>query len=170
MRPDLEKIRHKFETAIERIPIAGCWIWMMALNRPGGHGVIGDGNGRPTRLVKAHRLAWMLYKGEIPEGFNINHACDVGCCCNPEHLYVGTQLENLEDSRRSGKLGTGRNSGRKNGSNCRLEEEQVMYLRSLKERADVIAYCNEIGITLQHASFIRSGKRWKHLPLVKHDE
>ena len=47
--------------------------------------------------VYAHRWAWEHFKGEIPEGFQVNHHCDNSLCVNPDHLYLGTQDENMHD-------------------------------------------------------------------------
>src|SRR5229473_1294677 len=81
----------RLERSIERVPIAGCWIWTGALNN--GYGWIGVNKTQ----VLAHRAYYELYKGPIPDGLLVLHRCDVRCCINPEHLYVGTYLDNGTD-------------------------------------------------------------------------
>ena len=55
------------------------------------------------RSEKTHRLAWMAYNGPIPEGKQVNHHCDVRLCINPEHLYLGTAQDNMDDMSRRGR-------------------------------------------------------------------
>lgn len=85
----------EFEKRIERIPESGCWIWLGGL-QPSGYGIF--------RRTRAHRLAWELYKGEIPDGKSVCHRCDIPSCVNPEHLFIGTQQENMVDAFKKGRL------------------------------------------------------------------
>jgi hypothetical protein len=48
-------------------------------------------------VARAHRLAWEINNGPIPEGLFVLHHCDNRICCNPEHLYVGTKADNMRD-------------------------------------------------------------------------
>lgn len=76
-----------------------CWLWMGSVSGGGGlkHGQVLI---RPLFRTpqKAHRIAWMLARGPIPAGMQVNHHCDVPTCVNPEHLYLGTQLDNMRDA------------------------------------------------------------------------
>lgn len=70
----------------------GCWPWIGGRDR--------DGYGRLWawgEKVMAHRLAWRLSTGPIPEGLCVLHRCDHPPCVRPDHLFLGTQRENLED-------------------------------------------------------------------------
>ena len=55
------------------------------------------------KVMAAHRAAWILYKGEIPAGIFVCHTCDNRRCCNPAHLFLGTQKDNLQDMKRKGR-------------------------------------------------------------------
>lgn len=72
----------------------GCWRWV------GGKEPAGYGKCYVSRLqasVRAHRISFIRFKGEIPEGLCILHKCNQRDCVNPNHLYAGTQLENAAD-------------------------------------------------------------------------
>jgi hypothetical protein len=71
----------------------GCWIWL-------GHR-FHDAYGLMNFDYKnhvVHRVTYEIYKGEIPKGLYVRHKCDVSICCNPDHLEIGTQLENIHDA------------------------------------------------------------------------
>lgn len=73
------------------VPWTGCWLW-------DGEDMKGYGTHRldnERRLV--HRLAWEEANGLIPDGLYVCHHCDVKACCNPDHLFLGTALDNALD-------------------------------------------------------------------------
>ena len=70
----------------------GCWKWFGPLTR-GTHGHYGQINVDGQRY-KAHRLAWLLFRGPIPDGFHMDHLCRNTRCVNPDHLEPVTQREN----------------------------------------------------------------------------
>lgn len=75
-----------------------CWLWIGSVNRHGyGATSIAGEN-------KAHRASWRLFKGHIPNGMSVLHKCDVRCCVNPEHLFIGTQLDNMRDCSVKGRI------------------------------------------------------------------
>ena len=76
----------------------GCWIWSGATNQ-GGYGRLKAGKVR----VLAHRVAFKIKNGEIPPGKFVLHRCDNPPCCNPAHLFAGTDLDNVTDMHAKGR-------------------------------------------------------------------
>lgn len=72
--------------------LSGCWEWLGRRNKQ-GYGLFKVG----SQHFRAHRYAYQLAHGEIPDGKMILHSCDNPPCCNPDHLRPGTALENAND-------------------------------------------------------------------------
>ena len=81
----------------------GCWLWTGHPMKHGGYGAIGVIYGGKTRMIRAHRFSWEIHNGPIPTGLCVLHSCDTPLCVRPDHLFLGTQQENLEDMRRKGR-------------------------------------------------------------------
>ena len=75
----------------------GCWLWMGSKS-PSGYGMF---HRKP--FVSAHRFAWITIYGIIPDGMNVLHQCDNPACVRPEHLFLGTQGDNVRDMMRKGR-------------------------------------------------------------------
>ena len=59
------------------------------------------------KLMQAHRAAYILFNGEIPDGMCVLHTCDNPACVNPDHLYLGTKKQNAKDREKRGRHGSG---------------------------------------------------------------
>jgi hypothetical protein len=95
----------------EKVDKSGdCWLWTGATYR-NGYGNIWDYD--RGRKVLAHRVAYELANGEIPEGLLVCHICDVRLCVTPAHLWVGTHGDNLSDMAMKGRSTKGRPSPQK---------------------------------------------------------
>ena len=77
---------------------SGCWLWNAAC-RTTGYGVFSY-NGKP---VTASRVSYILYKGTDPGDLFVCHTCDNPKCVNPDHLFLGTNQDNVEDRKRKGR-------------------------------------------------------------------
>ena len=78
-----------FETYVKKDLVSGCWLWLGSVGKL-GYGYVGGHD-------KAHRFSYELYKGPIPTGLYVLHKCDIKHCVNPDHLYTGTQADNIGD-------------------------------------------------------------------------
>ena len=80
------KIRENFHT--------DCWEWLGTTTGNNGYGSMRIST-QETAYV--HRLSYVMYKGKIPPDMKVLHTCDNPVCCNPNHLFLGTQLDNIKD-------------------------------------------------------------------------
>jgi len=76
-----------------------CWLWLASKHRKTSYGQFSF----EGKTQYAHRFAWALTNGPIPEGKTVLHSCDNTACVNPAHLNLGTQLENIEDMNKKGR-------------------------------------------------------------------
>lgn len=92
-------IRSRFEEKVIPEPNSGCHLWAGAMV-PDGYGIFSVAT---KRNVKAHRVAWSIYRGEIPAGMHVLHWCDNRLCVNPDHLFLGCNDDNVADRVRKGR-------------------------------------------------------------------
>lgn len=78
---------------------ADCWLWTASLDRT-GYGVFALSAGH---FARAHRYAYELLVGPIPDGLFLCHRCDVRTCVNPAHMFIGTAKDNTDDMHRKGR-------------------------------------------------------------------
>lgn len=97
-----------------------CWPYMGSCKPYNGYGHFRDGQ----KDYNAHRLAWELTYGPIPEGKHVLHKCDVPCCCNPSHLFLGDPAINAAD-----KMKKGRSARGERNEKAKLTEVQVREIR-----------------------------------------
>lgn len=118
----IKTIKELFDESYMPIPEAGCWLWTGSFFKY-GYGRINI-NGKHFR---AHRLSWIIHKGQIPEGMRVCHKCDTPSCVNPDHLFIGTDQDNYDDAVKKGRI----NKNFENNPNAKLTWEKVEKIRIL---------------------------------------
>lgn len=103
-----------------------CWVWKGNIRQPQGYG-----NFRQTR---AHRLAYEIFHGHMPDDPVIRHLCHNKLCCNPRHLEPGTPADNAADELARGNTMRGNRHGK-----CKLSDDDVRYIRASTMRVRDLA-------------------------------
>lgn len=181
-----EGVRKVFWDRVERGREHECWNWKGALTHD-GYGRFGFK--RKTRL--AHRVAFRMQVGEIPDGLCVCHRCDNPKCVNPSHLWLGTNWDNTLDSLHKGRHAIQSRSSwaakhKKNAlrgddhpfrkdptlhcfgegvNTAKLNASQVIRIRKLHASGKFgpKSLACRFGVSVSNIDFIISGKTWKHL-------
>jgi hypothetical protein len=138
----------QFWTKVEMQSPASCWLWRGAQK--------GTGYGK-FREHLAHRYAYRLHRGEIPEGLMIRHMCGRKLCVNPAHLETGTMKENAADGMRLGETLRGAKNGR-----AKIGEDDARYILTNPDGMTGAQLARKFGVSTATVSLIRSGRRWAH--------
>lgn len=135
---------------------SNCWIRMGAKTR-NGYNVLRWNK----KQEYAHRVSWMIHFGEIPIGLCICHKCDIPNCVNPEHLFLGTQMDNLRDMVKKGRGGYHGLPGEKH-PDAKLKEKDVLFIRQFYRKGEITQQkiAEQFGITQQTVSKAISGFTW----------
>jgi hypothetical protein len=154
--PDPTDPRIRFAEKWTPEPNTGCWLWLGSVNVT-GYGRFGIRSGE---VEFAHRASWRLYRGEIPLGIFVCHHCDVRICVNPDHLFLGTDLDNMRDAARKGRIKI------PSESYCSDERHQVAVLTNIQvaeiRRSDLsVRFLDELGIYPVGIEAIRAAKNYR---------
>ena len=150
----------RFMSRVVKDP-CGCWLWAGYVRKKtrSNHKEYGNFwlNGKQTL---AHRASWMLHKGEIPTGQIVCHSCDTPLCVNPDHLWLGTQADNMKDAWAKGR---GKNNA-KQGERHKLSKLTECMVKEIKESAmSGVELAKRFGVSSSTISMIRNGRNWRHL-------
>lgn len=135
----------------------GCWIFTGSLTH-NGYGRL-SANGHTYR---AHRVAYEVSVGAVPDGMCICHKCDNRICVRPDHLFLGTDIDNIQDRNQKGRQckGSGHHS-------TKLSEEDVIYIRTVYKphhpKCGASALARMYGVTHHAVLCVISGRSWSHV-------
>lgn len=135
---------------------SGCWEY--APTNPDGYGRFWYKN----KVHPAHRLAYEFHTGnKIPKNMKVCHSCDNRCCINPEHLFLGTQKDNMDDMTKKGR---DKRVGSKNGFS-KLTEKDIPIIRKLRKSGLTLkSIAKEFKVGSDTIGLVISNKTWKHVP------
>ena len=147
----------------------GCWLWRACKNK-NGYGLFRSNVG-----TLAHRFSYTQKHGLIPKsesyhGICVLHKCDQPSCVNPDHLFIGTHKDNMEDMKNKNRAGcsyVNRGSGHKLS---KLFEPEVILIKKFLKRHPTVyrqGQCaflaNWFNVTVSTVSAINTNKRWSHV-------
>jgi len=139
-------------------PNSGCWLWTSTLNDSGYGVLMRRINGKSTPL-RAHRVSWEVHNGPIIGGLFVCHKCDNRMCVNPDHLFLGTNAENMEDCANKGRMSKPPLHKGEKHHKAKLTEDQVREIRASKLLLREIS--EKYGVCKATASYIRRGELWR---------
>lgn len=152
LEPKKEQTDEEYIKENSLILESGCWEWLKSKN---------NGYGKLMRHGKswvAHRFSYEVFIGKIPEENQINHVCHNRGCVNPEHLYAGTQKENMFDMDEAGRRNQVR--GERDGNNKITKDEAIAIFNS-SGTAKTIARKFNVSQSLVYV--IRKKLVWRHI-------
>jgi len=134
-----------------------CWLWT-AGKFPDGYGSFR----LQGRMTLAHRVAWIIENGPIPNGACILHQCDNPGCCRPSHCKPGTHSENMND--RDDKGRQARQKGSSHGRS-KLTNDQVIQIREIHKAGQTTyrTLADKFNVSHSLISFIITRKLWQHI-------
>jgi len=139
----LEDFLDRFEVNTETL----CWEWTGALDS-NGYGRLGT--------KKVHRISYELWIGPIPKGYFVCHHCDNIVCINPDHLFAGTNQDNIRDASRKGRLSCGEDRW-----SAVLTEANVREVRASSESSTILG--RRLGVDKSTINKVRTGRTWAHV-------
>jgi hypothetical protein len=150
--------RADIERRVTPEPNSGCWLWLGSSNKF-------SGKHTPRAIVwwngkhqNAARVAWMIYKSEIPAGMHVCHKCDNPMCVNPDHLFLGTARDNVLDMFSKGRAP--RKRGEESAVSKLTEGAVKAILTDPRTNAELaIIY----GVTRTAIWAVRERKVWRHV-------
>lgn len=132
----------------------GCWEWQRGLFSTGYGQISVKGVGR-----LAHIVSYETFVGSIPDGLFVLHKCDNPICINPEHLFLGTNQDNMTDM-----VNKGRSARGERNRHAKLTVDQVLEIKQrLLNGEDTIKISEDYPVTERTIKFIQEGKSWKHI-------
>ncbi len=155
-------LQDRFEKFIMADPNSGCWLWTGSVLPPPAL-PYGRFQLSKRKSAQAHRVSFELYRGQIPPGLCVLHKCDVACCVNPSHFFLGTKADNNADKERKGR---GNHAISYRNSNTKLTEAQVLEIKQkLLNGSSTRQLAREYPVHRSSIMDLKAGRSWAHLQL-----
>lgn len=160
MRYPLRQVRPLEERFWEKVKVGEaeeCWLWTASCNLQ-GYGQINLGR-KGDGISLAHRLAWELVRGPIPNVISVCHRCDTPLCVNPNHLFLGTHADNSADMVSKGRQPCGERNGHAILTELDVKTIWRLLAKGVTHRAIAAMY----GVGPSTIYDIKSERNWRYL-------
>lgn len=158
--PD-EKFKERFWAKVDIKGADECWNWKGA-KCSGGYGSfwVTDNSINPHKVIGSHKVAYELIHGKIHEGLSVLHRCDNPACCNPNHLFLGTQECNVRDmeNKHRGSHPKGEHHGLSKLTESQVKEIRSLYRTNKYSQRDI---ANKFNVSQYTIMSIVNGVTWK---------
>ena len=151
-----QTLKQRFLRNIGKVRKTGCIHWLGARSACGDYGILRITIDDKSTCYKAHRLAYQLFKDEIPPNMLVLHSCGNSRCINHNHLYLGTQKENSQDTARHCRD----NKGERHGMSV-LTAEKVKLIKALKW--DDLSISKMFKVSRKAIYDIKHNRTWSHI-------
>ncbi len=149
-------VLERFEDKYCPEPNSGCWLWM-PVSTNDGYGTFWY----QQKNYAAHRASWMIRHSQaVPEGMYVLHRCDTPSCVNPDHMFLGTQCDNIHDMIKKSRANYSGVTGERSHA-AKLTRYQVMEIFNAPGPYSEIA-C-KYGVSISHVGNIKTKNKWKHI-------
>ena len=165
------------ERLLQRISVnheTGCWFWTGCCNRS-GYGMITISSKLCKIVSYVHRVMWEEKFGKIPDGLYVCHHCDNPPCINPDHLFLGTHQDNMDDGKKKGRFASGERHyqfghperffrGENNGMSKLTEQDVRDIRRKFKVPGILLRHlAEEYKVHLRTIQNVVNYNTWKHV-------
>jgi len=153
-------LQERLEKNIITVQDTGCWEWQ-AYKNEAGYAIMSLNN----KTTRVHRIAYELYnESKIPNGLIVCHSCDNPCCINPEHLWLGTHADNVNDKVNKGRAMGGSNKGEINPQRI-LNEYEVLEIREKYSTGNYTQeeLGTEYSVSRSAIKMVVNRNNWKHI-------
>jgi hypothetical protein len=132
--------------------MSGCFLWTACCKRTPSPNYMEPRFGFEGKTEAARRVSWMLFKGKIPDNMHVLHTCNNCYCVNPEHLYLGTHSENMQDMIASGRGRT---------KNQKMSGPDIFNAMAMKQQGSkIIDIAKKYDVSAKGLSRALNGTRW----------